>query len=93
MDNYGPHLKSEVQMWAALHKIRFYFTPTDASWLNRIECHFTGLKKFALTASDYRTHQEQQQAIKDYLDWRNRNRSLSMQSWKAHKRGHKPVAT
>ena len=92
MDNYGPHLKAEVQWWAATHRIRFYCTPTDASWLNRIECHFTALKKFALATSDYRTHEEQQQAIEDYLSWRNGRRNLSMQSWKVYKRTHKRIA-
>ena len=92
IDNYGPHLKTEVQMWAAMHKVRFYCTPTDASWLNRIECHFTALKKFALATSDHRSHEEQQQAINDYLNWRNRTRPLSKQSWKAYKRTHKRIA-
>jgi len=91
-DNYGPHLKTEVRMWAATHKIRFYCTPTGASWLNRIECHFTALKKFALATSDHRSHEEQQQAINDYLSWRNRKRPLSMQPWKAYKRTHKRIA-
>lgn len=53
--------------WAAAHNIRFYLTPTQASWLNRIECQFTALKKFALENSDFRTHEEQQQSIESYL--------------------------
>jgi transposase len=71
LDNYGPHLKSEVREWAAAHNIRFYLTPTQASWLNRIECHLTALKKFALANSDFRSHEAQQQSIEDYLSWRN----------------------
>src|SRR5229473_8600306 len=78
MDNYGPHMKEEVQTWAALNNIRFYLTPTNGSWLNRIECHFAGLKKFALQPSDHRTHEDQQQAIETYLTWRNRKRDLSL---------------
>ncbi len=92
MDNYGPHLTAPVQQWAATHRIRFYCTPTDASWLNRIECHLTALKKFALATSDHRSHEEQEQAINDYLSWRNRRRRLSMQSWKAYKRTYKRFA-
>jgi len=86
LDNYGPHLKNEVIEWTAMHNIRFYLTPTNASWLNRIESHFTALKKFALETSDHRTHEEQQQAIERYLTWRNRQRTLSIQSWKTYKR-------
>jgi transposase len=48
LDNAGYHLKAEVLAYAAGHRIKFYFTPTGASWLNRIECHFTAMKKFAL---------------------------------------------
>jgi transposase len=84
MDNYGPHIKTEVLRWAATHNIRFYLTPTQASWLNRIECHFTALKKFALETSDHRTHEEQQEAIESYLAWRNRKRKIACQSWKEY---------
>jgi transposase len=85
LDNYGPHQKTEVRTWAAKHGIRFYFTPTQASWLNRIECHFAALKKFALESSDFRSHNEQQDSIESYLDWRNREGRLSMRSWKHYK--------
>jgi transposase len=86
IDNYGSHLKEEVRAWAAKHNIRFYLTPTNGSWLNRIECHFAALKKFALQPSDHRRHEEQQQAIETYLAWRNRKRDLSLQEWKVFKR-------
>jgi transposase len=92
LDNYGPHAKTEVREWAAAHNVRFYFTPTQASWLNRIECHFTALKKFALDASDFRTHKEQQESIEDYLVWRNREGMLSMNSWKNYKRRQRKAA-
>jgi len=92
LDNYGSHIKTEVREWAALHNVRFYFTPTNGSWLNRIECHFTALKKFALATSDHRTHQEQQQAIEGYLSWRNGKRPLSMESWKTYKRRQNTAA-
>ena len=84
LDNYGPHLKTEVVAWAARHKIRFYFTPTNASWLNRIECQFTALKKFALDHSDFRTHDEQQDSITRYLAWRNRQRSITRIHWRKY---------
>lgn len=86
LDNYSPHLKQEVLSWAKSHNVRFYFTPTNASWLNRIECQFTALKKFALENSDYRTHEELQEAIAKYLKWKNGDRSISIHSWKRHRR-------
>jgi transposase len=92
LDDYGTHLKWEVRMWALAHSIRFYFTPTNASWLNRIECHFTALRKFALEPSDHRSHAEQQQAIESYLTWRNRYRPLTRQPWQAYQRLHRQAA-
>jgi transposase len=89
LDNASYHLKDEVRQWAAKHRIRFHFTPSNASWLNRIECHFTALRKFALDNSDFRTHEEQQEAIDHYLDWRNGTRDISLRSWKSYKHRRK----
>ena len=80
LDNYGPHLSADLRDWARRNNVRFYFTPTNASWLNRIECHFGPLRKFALNNSDYRTHQQQEAAIETYLRWRNRRRGIGLQS-------------
>lgn len=100
LDNYGTHLAYEVLRWAKSHNIKFYWIPTNASWLNRIECQFTALKKFALDNSDYRTHEELQDAIESYLAWRNGRRSIAIEPWRSHirqTRDHKntdsPTAT
>ena len=37
------------------------------------------LRKFALDNTDYRSHEEQQEAIECYLSWRNRTRKISDQ--------------
>ncbi|HWB12929.1 MAG TPA: transposase [Pirellulales bacterium] len=86
LDNYGPHLTQEVRDWVKDHNIRFYFTPTNASWLNGIESQLTALKEFALNNSDYRTHEEQQEAIETYLAWRNRRRLLPVTPWVQYRR-------
>jgi len=80
LDNATFHQTDEVLEYARTHRIIFYWTPTGASWLNRIECHFTAMKKFALDNTDYRSHQEQQAAIQSYLRWRNRRRRIDMHS-------------
>jgi transposase len=85
LDNYRTHLTHEVCDWAQKHHIRFYLTPTNASWLNRIESQFTELKEFAINNSDYRTHEEQQEAIETYLSWRNRHRLLPIISWEKYR--------
>lgn len=87
MDNYKTHTRAEVLSWANSHNVRLYFTPTNASWLNRIECEFTPLKKYTLNNSDYRTHEDQQAVIEDYLRWRNGQRPITITPWpQLHKR-------
>ena len=88
MDNYGSHLKEEVLLWAWTHDMRLYLVPTNASWLNRIEGQFTALREFALNNSDYRSHEEQIEAILRYLDWRNGRRGISLRDWKDYQRQH-----
>lgn len=92
LDNAGYHRKAEVLNYAATHRIKFYFTPTGASWLNRIECHFTALKKFGLDNTDYRSHEEQQAGIERYLAWRNGAREISLCSWRSYRRQQRRVA-
>jgi transposase len=84
LDNAGYHLKAEVQEYAATHNIRFYWTPTNASWLNRVECHLTALRKFTLDNTDYRSHTELQAAIESYLSWRNGDRPINVLSWETY---------
>lgn len=83
LDNLSTHLKSEVVQWAKANRVKFYFTPSNASWLNRIECQFTALKKFALDNSDYPSHEQMQDAIHSYLGWRNGRRNIAIEPWRA----------
>jgi transposase len=92
LDNAGYHLKPEVLDYAAKHNIKFYWTPTNASWLNRIESHFTALRKFTLDNTDYHSHAEQQAVIELYLSWRNHQRDISLENWKSYKRSQNKVA-
>jgi len=86
LDNAGYHKTAEVLHYAATHHMKLYFTPTNASWLNRIESHFTAMKKFVFDNTDYRTHEEQQAAVERYLTWRNRQRDISETSWPTYRR-------
>jgi transposase len=71
-DNYGPHAKAEVTTWAADHDIELLYTPTNASWLNWIECEFAALRYFTLDGSDYPSHAAQEAAIAGYIRWHNK---------------------
>lgn len=73
MDNFSPHLTQEVDEWFEHNNAERVLTPTNASWMNRIECHFAPLKKFAITGSNPKNHTELSQSIQKYVRWRNRN--------------------
>ena len=72
LDNFSPHRRRDVFEWARQHNVRLAFTPTYASWLNRIEPLFAGVRYFALNNSDYADHDESRRAINAYVAWRNR---------------------
>lgn len=72
-DNFSPHRKAEVADWCADHDVELVFTPTNASWLNWIECEFTALRYFTLDGSDYPSHAAQEAAIAGYVRWANKH--------------------
>ena len=77
LDNFSPHLSTQrdqrVGEWAAANNVELAYVPTNASFLNRIECHFRALRYFALDGTDHRDHDEQNSMIRRYIAWRNRN--------------------
>jgi hypothetical protein len=77
LDNFSPHLSTaddaRVGDWAAANNVELAYTPTNASWLNRIEAQFTALPYFTLDGTDHGSHREQASMIRRYLAWRNRN--------------------
>ena len=74
-DNFSPHLTTRkdkrVGVWAAASNVEIAYTPTNASWWNRIEAQFTALRYFALDGTDHASHQEQASMIRRYIIWRN----------------------
>lgn len=73
MDNFSPHITDEVDEWLNKNNAERVLTPTNASWMNRIECHFAPLKKFAIGNSAPENHSEIRKSIQDYIKWRNKN--------------------
>ena len=77
LDNYSPHLSTEkdrrVGEWAEANNVELAYVPTNASWLNRIECQFQALRYFTLDGTDHRSHDEQNSMIRRYIAWRNRH--------------------
>jgi len=72
LDNFSPHKRKEIRVWARMNNVRLVWTPTNASWLNRIECQFTELKKFVFDNTNYHSHREVRNAIIKFLTYRNR---------------------
>ena len=71
-----PHLTTKkdnrVGDWAAASNVGLACTPTNSSWLNRIEAQFTTLRYFALDGTDQAGHREQGSMIRRYIIWRNK---------------------
>ncbi|WP_326752458.1 IS630 family transposase [Streptomyces hirsutus] len=76
-DNYSPHLTTKrcrrVAAWAEANNVEIAYTPTNSSWLNRIEAQFTALCYFTLDGTDHTGHKEQGSLIRCYIIWRNRH--------------------
>jgi len=74
LDNFSVHKGDQVRAWADEHNVELAYTPHYASWLNRIEPQFKGLRYFCLAGTDHPDHQTQVRLILDYIDWRNDHR-------------------
>jgi transposase len=76
-DNFSPHLTTKkcqrVGTWAAANNVEVAYTPTNSSWLNRIEAQFTALRYFTLDGTDHADRKEQGSMIRRYVIWRNRH--------------------
>jgi hypothetical protein len=73
IDYDSPHLSSKadtrVGKWAEANNQELASALTNASFLNRIECHFTALRYFALNCADNRSHEGQNSLIRCYIAW------------------------
>lgn len=74
-----------VGAWAAANSAEIVHTPTNSSWLNRIEAQFTALRYFALDGTDHPTHKAQGSMIRRYIIWRNENAANKRLTALAHR--------
>lgn len=72
-DNYGAHQKAEVLTWCANHDIELVFTPSNASWLNWIECESPRCATSSSTAATTPPTPPQEQAMARYIRCANRH--------------------
>jgi transposase len=70
-DNLSTHKTPAIQEWAAGANTELVFTPTYASFLNRIECHFWGIGEFVINNADYPNWDTLAKAMADHIRYRN----------------------
>lgn len=70
LDNLSAHGTPAVRRWRRDNNIHLIWTPTNASWLNPIECQFTPVKEFVIRNSDYADHDELDNALRRYARYR-----------------------
>ncbi|GAA2216815.1 hypothetical protein GCM10010429_46090 [Micromonospora olivasterospora] len=56
-----------------MNNVEIAYTPTNSSWLNRIEVQFTALRYVILDGTDHASHKEQGCMIRRYILRRNRD--------------------
>ena len=70
-DNLSTHKTPAIHQWAADSNVELVFTPTYASFLNRIECHFWAINEFVINNADYPTWHALAKAMADHIRYRN----------------------
>jgi transposase len=76
LDNYGTHGHERVRRWLTKHpRFKLHFIPTSSSWLNLVERWFAELSQKAVRRGVFRSVQELQQAIEEFLKAWNANPS------------------
>ena len=72
MDNYATHKTATIQRWMVRHpRFHVHFTPTSASWLNQVERFFAALTEKQIRRGSFRSTQQLETAIRQYLDHHN----------------------
>jgi len=66
-DNLSAHKTPEIRAWATENNVELVFTPTYASFLNRIECHFWAINEFVVNNADYPDWDTVKKAITDHI--------------------------
>jgi transposase len=71
MDNLSCHWTPKVREWAAKSNVELVPTPTYASYLNRIECHFWAIQEFVVKIADHQSWDDFALAMARHISYRN----------------------
>lgn len=92
-DNLSAHWTSEIKAWARGSNVSLVATPTNASWLNPIECRFGELQDLALAGTDYKAWSDVERALNRAATYRNHKqvktrrrtpKKVKLPLWKRH---------
>lgn len=70
-DNLSTHKTPAIREWAQNANVELVFTPTYASFLNRIESHFWAIGEFVVKNADYPDWNTLAKAMADHIRYRN----------------------
>jgi transposase len=70
-DNLSTHKTPAIREWAQKSNVELVFTPTYASFLNRIECHFWAIGEFVIKNADYPDWDTLTRAMATHITYRN----------------------
>ncbi|BAX97828.1 IS630 family transposase [Mycobacteroides stephanolepidis] len=69
MDNYAAHKKTEVRDWLAQNpRIKTYFTPTSASWMNLVEVWFGIIERQGIHRGAFGSVRDLTTAIRTFIN-------------------------
>jgi hypothetical protein len=80
-DNLSANWTPDIRGYAAAHKIELVPTPTYASYLNPVECHFSAITQFVVANADYPDWDAFAWALARHVTYRNgdhRDRRLAL---------------
>jgi len=74
MDNYGTHKTNLIRKWFAKRpRFHVHFTPTYGSWINLVERWFAEITNQRIRRGVFRSLQELETAIREYIEVHNEN--------------------
>ena len=74
VDNYATHKHPKVKSWLKRHpRFHIHFTPTSSSWLNVIERWFRDITVNRIRNGVFKSVEQLEQAIRDYVAHHNAN--------------------
>jgi transposase len=70
-DNLSANWTPDIRTYAAANKIELVATPTYASYLNPVECHFSAITQFVVANADYPNWESFAFALARHITYRN----------------------